>query len=208
MTRRRFFPATPVQTVPGRAVELEMHLRPEPVQTPAADAPPDSGGNEPDVIGAGWLMSLAGGDSGMGQMEDGRWYIYGHTNSMYRRSVWEGEPDVHEDEVVGIDGPDFRCVEMWMDQPRYSAAALVGVLQGRNLPDAHWEIEWDRPDGSDPSKSQAGHWARTAGNMVWVQFQPVDYEDESVRTENLFATAYCGSQQVAALLLTLEYSGA
>ena len=28
--RRRFFPATPVQRVPGRTVELEMQLRPEP----------------------------------------------------------------------------------------------------------------------------------------------------------------------------------
>lgn len=35
--RRRFFPATPVQRVPGRTVELEMQLRPEaPVLAPAA----------------------------------------------------------------------------------------------------------------------------------------------------------------------------
>ena len=33
--RRRFFPATPVQRVPGRTVELEMQLRPE-----APAAPP------------------------------------------------------------------------------------------------------------------------------------------------------------------------
>ena len=36
--RRRFFPATPVQRVPGRTVELEMQLRAVPAAVPAATA--------------------------------------------------------------------------------------------------------------------------------------------------------------------------
>lgn len=36
--RRRFFPATPVQQVPGRTVELEMQLRAVPAAVPAATA--------------------------------------------------------------------------------------------------------------------------------------------------------------------------
>ena len=38
--RRRFFPGQPVQTTPGKTVELEVQVRPEaPVPEPAAPAP-------------------------------------------------------------------------------------------------------------------------------------------------------------------------
>lgn len=202
--RRRFFPSRPVQQIPGRTVELAVQLSPQ-GQTATADSGSGSGGgssSEPDVIGAGWLMSLAGGDSGMEEMEDGRWLIDGTSDMLTRRSIWEGVPDLNSYDM-GIEGPGFRCVEIEMGHPPWETAALVGVLQGRNLPQARWEIAWDRPSSDDPSKSEAGHQALTAGNMVWMRFQVWDGESDW-GTESLTATAYCGDQQVATLKLSLN----
>ena len=53
--RRRFFPATPVQRVPGRTVELEMQLRPE---VPEATPEPQLAGDCECNVGGVALLGL------------------------------------------------------------------------------------------------------------------------------------------------------
>lgn len=50
--RRRFFPARPVQQVPGRTVDMTGRLKP----VPEVPAPAATGGGGGDVVGVAWLL--------------------------------------------------------------------------------------------------------------------------------------------------------
>ena len=82
--RRRFFPSTTVQKVPGRTVELEMQLR------PVATAPAPGGGTGPANVT--WLphQSLWGVGRQTVFLGDGQWDI--NNGRGIPRSIWEGVP--------------------------------------------------------------------------------------------------------------------
>lgn len=203
--RRRFFPSTPVQQVPGQSVKLEVQLRPEaPAAAPPAAAP--AGECECDVIGAGWLISMTAKGADMGAMElpDGRWVIGGYpVGPGTLTSYWEGVPEHFSDWGLPLEGPSFRCTRLELSSLPYSAPVIVGALQGRTLCGVRWQLVWDKPAEEDSQQSAFGHVAHAAGNMVWVhQFQGSDLWPDG-DPELLTATAFCGGQQVAQLELEI-----
>ena len=196
--RRRFFPAIPVQQVPGRTVELEVQLR----QLPGVAAPAP-GAHSCDVTGATWLMSITGlgEDAGWSELPDGQGYQRtGYSNGMGCTSIWEGTPGRPDTQGPYLEGPNFRCVFLRLVVGEWDFPPLiVGVLQGRSLCDVHWELSWSHP-GELPGDSLNGGYALTEGNMIWVRpylsGAPIHFE-----TETLTASACCGGAQVGELIL-------
>ena len=198
MVRRRFFPATTVQAVPGRTVELEMQLRPvAKVASSRASSP-----GEGETPMAGWFspsFSYYGEWPEWVQLPDGRWEVFG----AYDSSIWEGIAN-------GVDGQppvpaaDFRCVEL--SAPGRSDSYItehVGVLQGASMTDVRWEATWDAPSAEDPSASiYVGNRYVTWGNVILVR-QVYTYGwgingESGVQT--LTATAYSGASPIATLV--------
>ena len=197
--RRRFFPATPVQQVPGRTVELEMQLRPElPVVVTAAPVGPVC-----DVIGATWLLSMSGlsEDAGWNELPDGGGFERtGYSSGWSSTSVWRGTPGSPDAQGPYLEGPSFRCTFLSLMAGEWNwPPVIVGVLQGRSLCDVHWTLSWSHA-GVMPGQSLNGLRAVTEGNMIWAylypQTAPVHFENET-----LTARAFCGDAQVGELIL-------
>ena len=195
--RRRFFPSTTVQKVPGRTVELEMQLRP--VATAAAPAP--CGGTGPANVT--WLPHQSLWDGVERQTDflgDGQWDI--NNGWGIPRSIWEGVPG-NLDDVRPELSAEFRCIEIevvtsdWIELGR--DLEYFGVIQGATLVDARWEFEWDPANVDDPSFSQRLHRAWAFGNVIRVLLTPTDGSLES--RETLTARAYSGGAQVGELKL-------
>ena len=195
--RRRFFPSTTAQKVPGRTVELEMQLRP--VATAAAPAP--GGGTGPANVT--WLphQSLWDGVEILTDfLGDGQWDI--NNGWVIPRSIWEGVPG-NLDDVRPELSAEFRCTEIEVvitgsiGAERY--LEYFGVIQGATLVDARWEFEWDPANVDDPSFSQRLHRAWAFGNVIRVLLRPADGRPES--PETLIARAYSGGAQVGELKL-------
>ena len=195
--RRRFFPSTTVQKVPGRTVELEMQLRP--VATAAAPAP--GGGTGPANVT--WLPHQSLWDGVERQTDflgDGQWDI--NNGWVIPRSIWEGVPG-NLDDVRPELSAEFRCTEIevvitgliWAE--RY--LEYFGVIQGATLVDARWEFEWDPANVDDPSFSQRLHRAWAFGNVIRVLLKPTEGGLKS--RETLTARAYSGGAQVGELKL-------
>ena len=195
--RRRFFPSTTVQKVPGRTVELEMQLRP--VATAAAPAP--GGGTGPANVT--WLPHQSLWDGVERQTDflgDGQWDI--NNGRGIPRSIWEGVPG-NLDDVRPELSAEFRCIEIevvtsdWIELGR--DLEYFGVIQGATLVDARWEFEWDPANVDDPSFSQRLHRAEVFGNVVRVLLTPTGVGLKS--RETLTARAYSGGAQVGELKL-------
>ena len=188
--RRRFFPSTTVQKVPGRTVELEMQLRP--VATAAAPAPAN----------VTWLphQSLWRGVWQTVFLGDGQWDI--NNGWVIPRSIWEGVPG-NLDDVRPELSAEFRCTEIEVVTPSLIGAGrnleYFGVIQGATLVDARWEFEWDPANVDDPSFSQRLHRAWAFGNVIRVLLRPADGSPEG--QETLIARAFSGGAQVGELKL-------
>lgn len=198
--RRRFFPSTKVQTVPGRTVELEMQLRRSPVSKPVSHN--GTGDGADDLIGVGWFTPIFNGWTEWiwEEQPDGRWNVYGDGAS----SLWDGTGD-----GSGAPSPSatFRCVELlaradWAEGPR---TQHVGVLQGATMSNVRWEASWDAPSPSDPSVSGGiGNRFSTWGNVILVEQINTGGSggpDGSEWTETLNATAFSGGLAVGTLVL-------
>ena len=199
--RRRFFPSTTVQKVPGRTVELEMQLRPVATAPAPAAAPAPGGGTGPANVT--WLPHQSLWDGVERQTDflgDGQWDI--NNGWGIPRSIWEGVPGDLDDVRPELSA-EFRCTEIevvtsdWIEAGR--DLEYFGVIQGATLVDARWEFEWDPANVDDPSFSQRLHRAWAFGNVIRVLLTPTDGSLES--QETLIARAFSGGAQVGELKL-------
>ena len=193
--RRRFFPSTTVQKVPGRTVELEMQLR------PVATAPAPGGGTGPANVT--WLPHQSLWDGVERQtvfLGDGQWDI--NNGRGIPRSIWEGVPGDLDDVRPELSA-EFRCTEIevvtsaWIKLGR--DLEYFGVIQGATLVDARWDFEWNKPFLENPAYSRQLHRAEVFGNVVHVLLRPTG--DGMKSRETLTARAYSGGAQVGELKL-------
>lgn len=213
--RRRFFPSRPVQTVPGRTVELAVQLRKLPEAVAAAP--------EPAFSYATWLLpDLIPNYQSLTQKSDGVWEDeYG--------SVFKGEPfEGYQDggQPIAIVGDGFTCVDAVIDS-HYSQGgygrAIYGAIFGATAA-VTWEFTWDNAwtgefqdgmEGSeidfDPSApgifvSLYGHRASAYGSTILLRTWPTD--GGAGGQDTLTAIATIGGAEVArltAVVLTREY---
>lgn len=193
--RRRFFPSTTVQKVPGRTVELEMQLR------PVATAPVPAAAPAPANVT--WLPHQSLWEGVVRQtvfLGDGQWDI--NNGRGIPRSIWEGVPGDLDDVRPELSA-EFRCIEIevvtsdWIELGR--DLEYFGVIQGATLVDARWEFEWYPANVDDPSFSRRLHRAEVFGNVVRVRLEPTKGGRKS--RETLTARAYSGGAQVGELKL-------
>lgn len=200
--RRRFFPSTKVQTVPGRTVELEMQLRPVAKAVAPALASPGGGTGSVQVT---WLPSQAlwVNDVFSDDLGGGLWDI--NNGWGIPRSIWDGVPTELDEggSARPVLSAGFRCVEIevetsyWIDSAR--DLEYFGVIQGATLADARWEFEWDAPNPGNPALSERLHRAEAFGNVIHVVLTPTGGSPES--RETLTARAFSGGVQVGELKL-------
>ena len=188
--RRRFFPSTTAQKVPGRTVELEMQLRPAP-----------GGGTGPANVT--WLPHQSLWDGAERQTDflgDGQWDI--NNGWGIPRSIWEGVPG-NLDDVRPELSAEFRCIEIEVVTSYLVELGrdleYFGVIRGATLADARWDFEWNEPHLENPAYSKRLHRAEVFGNVVRVLLTPTDGSLES--RETLTARAYSGGAQVGELKL-------
>ena len=191
--RRRFFPSTTVQKVPGRTAELEMQLR------PVATAPAPAAAPAPANVT--WLphQSLWRGVWQTVFLGDGQWDI--NNGWVIPRSIWEGVPG-NLDDVRPELSAEFRCTEIEVvitGSIGVRDLEYFGVIQGATLVDARWEFEWDPANVDDPSFSQRLHRAWAFGNVIRVLLRPAGGSREG--QETLIARAFSGGAQVGELKL-------
>lgn len=193
--RRRFFPSTTVQKVPGRTVELEMQLR------PVATAPVPAAAPAPANVT--WLPHQSLWEGVVRETDflgDGQWDI--NNGWGIPRSIWEGVPG-NLDDVRPELSAEFRCTEIEVETTYMIKVGrdleYFGVIQGATLVDARWEFEWDPANVDDPSFSRRLHRAEVFGNVIRVLLTPTDHSLES--RETLTARAYSGGAQVGELKL-------
>ena len=199
--RRRFFPSTTVQKVPGRTVELEMQLRPVATAPAPAAAPAPGGGTGPANVT--WLPHQSLWDGVERQTDflgDGQWDI--NNGWGIPRSIWEGVPG-NLDDVRPELSAEFRCTEIEVVTSYLVESGrdleYFGVIQGATLADARWDFEWNEPHLENPAYSKRLHRAEVFGNVVRVLLTPTDGSLES--RETLTARAYSGGAQVGELKL-------
>jgi len=202
LQRRRFFPATPVQHVPGKTVALELQLKRG--EKAKVQAPPASGAGE--VFGVGWLTPTLEDDNWVytsTQLEDGRYRIVELYGGGLEDSIWEGVPVSSSAEHVArpISGPGFHCTELQVDTSYFlywPGLTYFGVIEGSGLSDARWEFEWDFPSGVDPTVSRRGHIVAAYGNILQVRVSATDGSMDEIDT--LTARAFSGGKQVGQLI--------
>ena len=223
--RRRFFPATPVQRVPGRTVELEMQLRPE-APVAAAPLPAPSGGCECAGVVATWLDLPPFGGVGWVEEEVGasvtrvrvRGWHYGLNGDSYETDVaeftylgdWSDVPIEEEGTPWARPAPDLMVAGVVHDikcdsnigagdggVPRFRAAIF-----GQALCEPSWTFEWSAPSPDDPAYSAAGDRAQARGTVLLLSIDPWA---ESNATVTLTAQARCAGQTVATLTFEVRH---
>lgn len=202
--RRRFFPSSPVQKVPGAIAEFGMQLQPlaKAPKAPTAVSATGSG----NLFGAGWLLPTLTDYTGYlmsTQLPNGRYEIKEVEGWGLVSSIWEGEPvAIDQDYVVRpVSGPGFHCTELqvgttyWVEWP---GRTFFGVLQGTDMSAVRWEFEWDYPSEASPDVSRRGHLAVAYGNILQVRATATD--GSMTETDTLTARAFSGGKQVGQLI--------
>ena len=188
--RRRFFPSTTAQKVPGRTVELETQLR----RCPAAAASVNEVGWFSPIFDGWWAWHWD-------ELPDGRWEVNESNGRIL--SIWEGDPQGME---LPVPTSTFRCVEI---TARYgivggNSTHHVGVVQGSTMSDVRWEAAWDAPSVGDPTVSAGiGNRFWTWGNVIVVEQLRKGDAGGPVGTgwkETLTATAFSGGTEVGTLV--------
>ena len=199
--RRRFFPARPVQQVPGQTVDLQVRLRPTAASAAAAAA---------EVVCTGWLVPWLCAATpeliAVDVLPDGTTEIHGiyydpETGIDYgglESSVWVGAPVALDGtgRARPIPGDGFVCTELQINTTYYT------TYPGRHFmalaPGGTWQAEWDSAT-TDPLVAASGHRAIVAGSTLAVEALDTETGDDTIET--LTATAYSGTTQVAQLVL-------
>jgi len=222
--RRKFFPTRPVQTEPGRSVDVTVQLHRGGSVAPA-----------PCVIhGAHWSTTLPSGyveefwtpldRADAENAAQGDWDLEGLGNGRIGgfRASYQGEHHVHP--YIGdggthqeqlLEGPHFFCTHLKISRAYHWGwvlgqvvpPVLLGTLLGSHMTDAHWTATWEPAHPTNSGKSADGDYHLTAGNALYVYpvFKNIDEpgEEEGVITR-LQATAWCGGKPVAQLSLHIH----
>ncbi|MDO5623779.1 MAG: hypothetical protein Q4G71_03730 [Pseudomonadota bacterium] len=198
--RRRFFPATPVQQVPGRTVALEMQLRPEAPEPVPAYGP---------VHGASWMLSSFASemfwspeDVQLEPLDDGRFRVSHPWGWEFLHTIWEGTPPRPDGPLLGVPGRRWRCVDAVC---RSSGSVYFGVLLGDST-DVRWTLEWDMPADAPPALAADGwvvsaHGDRARADEAVVTVRLAGNEVSS--GGSLSARAWRGGNPLAELRLSL-----
>ena len=197
--RRRFFPARPVQQVPGQTVGLQVRLRPVAAPAPVAQA---AGGDAGDVACTGWLAPwLCGAETLTVETDGGVTEIFGPYRGM-ASSLWQGTPLVFDEGEFPrpIPGGDFVCTEMDINSS-VDAGYLGGSLMAVCTGGAVWEFEWSTPSVY-PATSMGGRKVIVAAGVLVVDI-PIT-TTESVTPETLTASAYADGELVMQLVLNVR----
>ena len=201
--RRRFFPTTPAQTLPGNTVELELQLRRQPVGVAPVAAAPTG------VACTGWLapwLCAAPHEALVVEpLPDGRTAItgtyfdddLGTDFGGLEASVWDGTPAALD--VLGrarpVPSEGFVCVDLQINTTGYTP------FPGRHftalVPGGEWLVAWDAPSVGDPLVSASGHRAIVVGGTLVVAAADTDTGTNAI--EVLTANALTGGTVVKQL---------
>lgn len=223
--RRRFFPARPVQQVPGRRVELAVQVRKEGA-APAPPQAPVAGGAvswvAPSPLTPEWATTTPTAMDG----EPGRWMV---SLADMVDLLFEGEvlpwPTVEFPEVdpgVGYRGEpwwgeygqqlppnipsgSWRCTriscEMY-ERGEFAYEYLAGAYFGPGAERVQWELAWSSP-GTVPGSSSDGSMAVPYGAAIYVY--PVLHSSLfSIVPSTLVATAMLDGVPVGTLEFELR----
>ena len=223
--RRRFFPATPVQRVPGRTVELEMQLRPE-APVAAAPLPAPSGGCECAGVvatwlgvpppGAGDLIVEAIGENATRVRQWG-WRWDPQAGESYEADIteyiyfgdWSDVPIEYEGTPGARPAPDLMVAGVVHDIKfdsnilgEWEVPPFRAAIFGQALCEPSWTFEWSAPSPDDPAYSAAGDRAQARGTVLLLSIDPWA---ESNATVTLTAQARCAGQTVATLTFEVRH---
>lgn len=197
--RRRFFPARPVQQVPGQTVGLQGRLRPVAAPAPVAQA---AGGDVGDVACTGWLAPwLCGAEFlSVDVLPGGETEITGPWQGM-EVSLWQGTPLLLDEAGFArpVPGGDFVCTEIQINSSLDADYREGGVMAV--APGGVWEFEWDAPSG-DPANSVGGRSVIVAGDVLAVVIPVTSSSSEDIET--LTARAFAGDALVMELVLRVR----
>ena len=193
--RRRFFPSTPVQQVPGQTVSLEVQLRPEvpPAPAPAAAAPPPSGDCVCDVLGVlmapeiipqPWSMI----DDGWGSAEA---YAFVTRPKMDASRVTGGYLEIPQGET---ETEERRTVRFLVLGATLCSVEWTWALTRPPLPPPPEGEGWGEPFWRGVSVAAEG------GTLLVSLLSGAIYADDPWYAE-LRATALCGGQPVGEIVL-------
>ena len=227
MQRRRFFPARPVQQVPGRSVELAVQVRKDGAAPAPAPAPaPVAGGAvswvAPSPLIPEWATTTPTAMDG----EPGRWMV---SLADMVDLLFEGEvlpwPTVEFPEVdpgVGYRGEpwwgeygqqlpptipsgSWRCTRISYGASRhneYGYMYYAGAYFGPGAERVQWELAWSSP-GTVPGSSSDGSMAVPYGAAIYVY--PVLHSlQSSIAPSTLVATAMLDGVPVGTLEFELR----
>lgn len=231
MQRRRFFPARPVQQVPGRRVELAVQVRKEGVgATDVAATVPQTevAWVSPAEALAGYLLRTETNDLEWEVLPE-QWQgltRVGPTWAPWRPHLvtgWRGVPwrKSAGDTPLPMTGPGWcceliECTVSVFDPP--GPACYMGMITGVTPDRVTWALNWQIEDGEaenlvpwdvgnttwGEAVSTGGHVARTAGCTVLVY--PHWHDGGTWGVEALTATAMVDGQAVGALRFVAIHS--
>ncbi|QIL81792.1 hypothetical protein G7047_19120 [Diaphorobacter sp. HDW4A] len=170
--RRRFFPATRAQQIPGNTVEVEFQLQPE---AQAAAEPSEPGACQCDIYGAMWSIDiLQSGDGGYG-------------------SIYIEKAEFQDSRLVSG--------YIWIPSMEVSGVQIRASLLGRTLCDVswRWELNTPPPPSGDYTVVWDGVEIEEQGNTVLVTVLPGEYFGTSLWFAELKLTAICAGEEVATL---------
>ena len=209
MTRRRFFPSSPAQSIPGRMVELEMQLQKAAVQQVAAAAPVAAGACTGWLVP--WLAVAPYEYLDVVALPDGRTDVFGNGSDSdgldytpLRASVWSGMPASLDGmgRARAVPASGFICQEIEIDTTYFYQ------FPGRHViamaPGGSWLAAWDNPSEADPLVSAIGHRFEVVGDTLLVLLLSTDGSAAGVDT--LTATALMPNGQETQLILKARAS--
>lgn len=191
MTRRRFFPAQPVQRTPGNTVQVEFQIRP--TAPPPAPTPAPAPGCSCEATGVAWLVQP--------QYTRDQW------------GAWWGDPwpDMRAYEITAVDeyggpvidwdtpmGPDFPAVRMPLAESDERALTLVAIATGPQTRGVEWSVE--RSGSTFPIDVDAQ-------SHVVITLHPFETDGGTTRHEVITLTARCGDTVVGTLRLQVYVEG-
>ena len=208
--RRRFFPSTPVQTVPGRTVEMEVQVRrPAPIPAtsvvePLVVKPPVWCGWEDDdgirmvdlSVNANSINDDAGATFEQGlfvAVVDGAQYV--HWDISFTPVLWSVTEDKGQQSQEEVWRGDV--IETTLSSDEFWSGGYAELIElpadiGGAEPDAYWPMErmWFRKDG--------GEWT---GNGVYL---PIYIAAGNTLSVSLFPPAATISGELTAVAKTIE----
>lgn len=191
--RRRLFPMTPAQQLPGRRVEIEGVLQPvAAADVPAADIP--AGGC--DVTGVMWVAHPSLREY---RWADEVWYERGFPHVGVSEQVGDSITDSGDAAFIYVSPPYFYSYGEESDRP--PPALYAGVALGPQTRNVQWSAE--------RSGSLFPITVDTNGPVALVTLTPFQIDDgpDWFTFENVTLTARCGDGVVGMLRMQIRLDG-